>query len=100
VIAGRIMRFVSSSRVDDPKSPRAKEELEDLDSQLRKWLDQLPADIRQAPGNAQNRDPPMVSLSLITYFVYYSCVINLRAYFLGPALGNSLQSTNRSTIYS
>lgn len=74
------MRFASSSRVDDPKDPKTKEELKDLDLQLSKWQEELPLDIRHAAANSGDNDPQMVSLCLITYFVYYSSIINLREF--------------------
>ncbi|KAJ3867693.1 fungal-specific transcription factor domain-containing protein [Lentinula novae-zelandiae] len=76
VIAGKIMRFVQSAKVEDAKSEKMHESVMDLDSELDNWQHNLPPEVKYAANDTSN--PKMFTLCLIAHFVYNSAKINLR----------------------
>jgi len=47
-----------------------------LDQDLAEWAENLPHNVRHATNDRKN--PKMLALCLIAFFVYYSAIINLR----------------------
>ncbi|KAK7471016.1 hypothetical protein VKT23_002429 [Stygiomarasmius scandens] len=80
VIAGRIMRFVQSKHIDDPKSETTRKTVAALDADLAGWINGLPPCIRFSANDTNN--PQMLSLCLIAFFVYYSSIIFLHRPFI------------------
>ncbi|THV05382.1 hypothetical protein K435DRAFT_961147 [Dendrothele bispora CBS 962.96] len=80
VIAGRIMRFVQSKHIDDPRSEAARKTRAALDADLAHWINNLPPYIRFSANDTSN--PKLLSLCLIAFFVYYSAIINLHRPFI------------------
>ncbi|KAJ3892788.1 fungal-specific transcription factor domain-containing protein [Lentinula edodes] len=76
VIAGKIMRFVQSAKVEDAKSEKMHESVMDLDSELDNWQHDLPPEVKYAANDTSN--PKMFTLCLIAHFVYNSAKINLQ----------------------
>ena len=87
VVAGKIVRSAHSlsllRKMDEPVHNSDQKTLPDLlqslDVLLEGWVESLPNRVRFAATSA-DEVPEMVSLCLLAYLVYYSCVINLRAY--------------------
>ncbi|KAF9036042.1 hypothetical protein BDZ89DRAFT_471228 [Hymenopellis radicata] len=80
VIAGKVMRFVHSPRIDEPFSEETQDVVASLDGELEAWINGLPPAVRFAANDRQN--PQMLSLCLITFFIYYSSIINLHRPFI------------------
>lgn len=77
VIAGKIVRKVQNSRIDDPtKDDQMTLIVRGLDQELSDWVENLPPTVRYAANDRKN--PKMLALCLIAFFVYYSAIINLR----------------------
>ncbi|KAJ3734458.1 fungal-specific transcription factor domain-containing protein [Lentinula guzmanii] len=80
VIAGEIMRFVQSVKVEDAKSEKLHGNVMELDSKLDNWQRNLPPEVKYAANDTSN--PQMFSLCLIAHFVYNSAKINLHRPFI------------------
>ncbi|PBL02106.1 hypothetical protein ARMGADRAFT_954261 [Armillaria gallica] len=92
IIAGKVMRFVHSLQINDPLSEQTRKTVAAIDAELEHWLTRLPPTVRYAANNRQN--PKMLTLCLITFFVYYSAVIDLHRPFIpdGTSLSPDLTS--------
>ncbi|KAK0498377.1 hypothetical protein EDD18DRAFT_1351062 [Armillaria luteobubalina] len=92
IIAGKVMRFVHSLQINDPQSEQTRKTVAAIDAELEHWLNHLPPTVRFAANNRQN--PKMLTLCLITFFVYYSAVIDLHRPFIpdGTSLSPDLTS--------
>ena len=85
MIAGKIVRNVQSSRIEDPtKDDQMTRIVRGLDQELAGWVENLPHNVRYAANDRSN--PKMLALCLIAFFVYYSAIINLRLSFQFPAV--------------
>ncbi|KAJ3936890.1 MAG: fungal-specific transcription factor domain-containing protein [Lentinula lateritia] len=87
VIAGKIMRFVQSAKVEDARSEKMHESVMDLDSELDNWQHNLPPEVKYAANDTSN--PKMFTLCLIAHFVYNSAKINLHRPFIPDRLTSS-----------
>lgn len=89
IIAGKIVRKVQSSKIEDPsKDDQMSQTVRALDRELSEWVENLPPNVRNAANDRKN--PKMLALCLIAFFVYYSAIINLRTHTLHfPRLGIS-----------
>ena len=77
IIAGKIVRQVQSSKIEDPsKDGQMSQTVRELDRELTEWVENLPHSVRHATNDRKN--PKMLALCLIAFFVYYSAIINLR----------------------
>ena len=87
VIAGRIVRKVQSSKIEDPsKDDQMSQTVRELDQELAEWAENLPHNVRHATNDRKN--PKMLALCLTAFFVYYSAIINLRMrLLLFPSFG-------------
>ncbi|KAJ3723399.1 fungal-specific transcription factor domain-containing protein [Lentinula raphanica] len=92
VIAGKIMRFVQSVKVEDAKSERLLSIVMDLDSRLDAWQRDLPPEVKFAANDSSN--PQMFTLCLIAHFVYNSAKINLHRPFIPDRLTSPSDHTS------
>jgi len=77
VIAGKIVRQVQSSKIEDPsRDDQMSQTVRALDRELAEWAENLPHNVRHATNDRKN--PKMLALCLTAFFVYYSAIINLR----------------------
>ena len=101
-IAGKIVRQVQSSKIEDPsKDDQMSQTVHALDLELAEWVENLPHNVRYATNDRKN--PKMLALCLIAFFVYYSAIINLRTCtppFLSSGFADALDVICRSPIYS
>ncbi|KAJ7590742.1 fungal-specific transcription factor domain-containing protein [Mycena floridula] len=87
VIAGKISRLVQFEDHD-----LIKQNMAVLDNELNVWYNTLPASIRVSSNTSDN--PQMLILCLITFFVYYSSIINLHRPFIPDQLTTSSDLTS------
>ncbi|KAJ4472128.1 fungal-specific transcription factor domain-containing protein [Lentinula aciculospora] len=92
VIAGKVMRFVQSAKVEDAKSEEMHEHIMDLDSELDSWQQNLPSEVKFAANDTSNSQ--MFTLCLIAHFVYHSAKINLHRPFIPDRLTSSSDHTS------
>ncbi|KAJ4465781.1 fungal-specific transcription factor domain-containing protein [Lentinula edodes] len=85
VIAGKILRFVQSAKVEDAKSEKMHESVMDPDSELDNY--NLPPEVKYAANDTSN--PKMFTLCLIAHFVYNSAKVNLHRPFIPDRLTSS-----------
>lgn len=77
IIAGKIVRQVQSSKIEDPsKDDQMSRTVHVLDQELVEWAENLPQNVKQATSDKKN--PKMLALCLTAFFMYYSAIINLR----------------------
>ncbi|KAI5477108.1 Zn(2)-C6 transcription factor [Pseudohyphozyma bogoriensis] len=81
-IMGRILRSLYGMNRQPNPPQKASEAVQELDSMLNKWLEEIPEHLKWDP---ERQDPKWIAMSTAIYSNYYCCQILIHRNFISPS---------------